>query len=313
MDKNLRTLLTICSVFGIYLQNPKCGVHNGRHIFSIYIILLMTILLLNCVLGIMKSQITNEFIISWVVSTIVFISQMLTHFIIMYEALTKHKAHTDFLRLLEDIIVYFKIFLKIDIKESTIIEELRLNFIILTVISKISLIVFTLNFLFDYDAGYFWWALPAILAMRFRFIQLIIYVEILKYYILSLNKKLSQVVCFKTENSKQLLDIDYKHLQSIEVIKHIKNIYSSIYEASTLMNEFAQVSLFAGSASHFLDFTCHIYWSLLAMDNLLPLITIISSVATVLPLALLTFKFCCSCQVIKEEVLIFLYITHDLR
>ncbi|XP_037817961.1 gustatory receptor 23a-like [Lucilia sericata] len=136
----------------------------------------------------------------------------------------------------------------------------------------------------------------SILAMRFRNIQLIIYVEILKHYVLSLNHKLNQVVCLKTENSKQLLDIDYKYLQSLEIIKNIKHVYACIYEASTLMNEFAQASLFAASASNFLDFTCHIYWTLLTMDNLLGVYNIISSMAT-----MFTLKFCHSCQVIKEE------------
>ena len=304
MTTDLTVLLRICAFFGIYLLLPKCcaGVNNGKYIGIIYIIILMSTVVIKSIVGVMNNELLNEYIISWVVSTIVYISQMLTHFIIMCEALTKHEQHEDFLRLLYRIDVSFKIRLRMDIEKTKIIKELRLKFIKCMLISHIGLLVFAVNIMLNLDVGYFWWALIAIMAQRLRVLQLIIYVDFLKYFLLGLNKKLNQVVCLRTESSKQLLDINYKHLKSTELMKSIKDMYACIYEASVLINEFAQASMFASSASIFLDFTCHIYWSLLALDNLFSLYTITSSVATIVPLAWLLYNFCYSCQIIKEQV-----------
>ncbi|XP_065365714.1 gustatory receptor 23a-like [Calliphora vicina] len=301
MDRNLLRLLNICSVFGICIQIPQCCGRKGSCLFTLYIILLFAILILSCVLGVMKRQMEKEYIISWAVSTIVFISQMFTHFIILCETLSKQQQHLDFLRALDEIDDCFKIHLKMDVKTSNIIKQFRSTILIMNVISTTGLIVFALNFYLYSDAGYYWWALMSILAMRFRLLQFIVYVEILKCYMMGLNRKLNQVVCLKTQRCQQLLDIDYKHLQSLDVIKNIKHIYACIYEASTLMNEFGQASLFAASAANFLDFTCHIYWTLLAMDNLLAVYNIISSLATMVPLGMFMVKFCLICQAIKEE------------
>ena len=304
MTTDLHVLLRICAFFGIYLQLPKCcgGVNNGKYIGTIYIIILMSAVVIKSIVGVMNNELLNEYIISWVVSTIVYISQMLTHFIIMCEALMKHEQHEDFLRVLYCIDISFKIRLRMDIKKSKITKLLRWKFIKCMLISHIGLLVFALNITINLDAGYFWWALMAIMAQRVRVLQLIIYVDFLKYFLLGLNNKLNQVVCLRTQSSKQLLDIDHKHLKSMELMKSIKDIYASIYEASVLINEFAQASMFASSASLFLDFTCHIYWSLLALDNLFSLYTITSSVATIVPLAWLLCNLCYSCQIIKEEV-----------
>ncbi|KAM7348600.1 putative gustatory receptor 39b [Cochliomyia hominivorax] len=301
MDKNLKALHNVCAIFGICRQTPTfCG-HNGERFILIYIAVLILIEIMNCVWGITTSTITNEFIISWAVATIVFISQVCTHIIIMCETLSKNQEHKDFLNMLDKIDVDFKILLKMNVNKTRIINRFRKNFIVLNVISKSCLLLFALIFYIFSDTGYFWWALISILAMRFRFLQLIVYVEILKYYVQGLNLKLRQVVSLKMEEQKQLLDIDYKPLESLEVIKNIKHIYAAIYEASTLMNEFAQSSLFAASASNFLDFTCHIYWTLLVMDNLLSIYNVFASTTTILPLGLFIYKFCASCQVIKEE------------
>lgn len=309
MIQDLFVLLRICAVFGIYLHSPKCcggddggGANNGKYIAIIYIIILMLAAVMKTTLGIMHNEILNEYIISWVVSTIVFISQMLTHFIIMCEALAKHEQHEDFLRVVYSIDVSFKIRLRMDIEKSKIIKELRCKFIKCSLISHVGLLVFAVNIMINSNAGYFWWALVAIMAQRLRVLQLIVYVDLLKYFLLGLNKKLNQVVSLRTESCKQLLDIDYKHLKSMDLMKSIKDIYASIYEASTLINEFAQASLFAASATIFLDFTCHIYWTLLALDNVFSSYNITSSIATGVPLAWFLWNFCYICQIIKEEV-----------
>ncbi|XP_073828632.1 putative gustatory receptor 39b [Musca autumnalis] len=141
----------------------------------------------------------------------------------------------------------------------------------------------------------------AIFAMRLRFLQLQMYVELLNHYLWSLNEKLQQVVSLKTNHDGQLLDIDYKHLETLEYLNHIKELYSSIYEAFHCLNEFGQASMFAVTASYFLDCTCHIYWCLLALDKLFPAGSIVSSVITIIPLSLNTYKFCYTCQLVKQE------------
>lgn len=269
---------------------------------TIYTVVLMVILCLNCILGILLSPMENDFIISWFVSAFVFVSQIFTHLVMIWECLAKQTEHTEFLGLLNDIEVTFKLRLRVDLGKATIVKKLRRTFFVLTAISAIGLIVFGVTITILADSGYFWWALVSILAMRLRFLQLQMYVDILDYYLMKLNEKLNQVVCLKTEQSKQLLDTDYRQLETLEYLNHIKELYSSIYEAFHCLNEFAQASMFSTTASYFLDCTCHIYWSLLALDKLLPTSSIVLSMATITPLCLNSFVFCHSCQIVKQEV-----------
>ncbi|XP_061403037.1 putative gustatory receptor 39b [Musca vetustissima] len=262
----------------------------------------MIILCSICVLGVFMSPLENDYIISWFVSAFVFVSQIFSHLVMMWECLAKQKEHTEFLRLLNEIEVTFKLKLRADIGLYAMTEKLRKILITLAAVSVIGLIIFGIHNSFMNDQGYFWWALFAILAMRMRFLQLQMYVELLNHYLCSLNRKLQQVVCLKTQEESQLLDVNYKQLQTLEYLNHIKELYSSIYEAFHCLNEFGQASMFAVTASYFLDCTCHIYWCLLALDKLFPAGSIVLSISTIIPLSLNSYKFCYTCQLVKQEV-----------
>ncbi|XP_005191420.2 putative gustatory receptor 39b [Musca domestica] len=301
MDEDLKFVLNCCTAFGIYIPQTKYGSRRWKIGCTIYTSFLMVILSSICVLGVFMSPLENDYIISWFVSAFVFVSQIFSHLVMMWECLAKQREHTEFLRLLDEIEVAFKLKLRTDIGRDLLAQKLRRILFSLAAISILGLIIFGIHTSFMDDQGYFWWALFAILAMRMRFLQLQMYVELLNHYLWSLNRKLQQVVCLKTEEEAQLLDVDYKQLETLEYLNHIKELYSSIYEAFHCLNEFGQASMFAVTASYFLDCTCHIYWCLLALDKLFPSASIVLSISTIIPLSLNSYKFCYTCQLVKQE------------
>uniref|UniRef100_A0A1I8Q4A3 Gustatory receptor n=1 Tax=Stomoxys calcitrans TaxID=35570 RepID=A0A1I8Q4A3_STOCA len=256
---------------------------------------------LSCAIGIFLQPLDNNFIISWFVAAFVLVSQIFTHMVMMWESLTKQQQHNAFLRHLNDIEVAFKLRLRMDIGKVKIMKKLTKALIILSIISVGGLIIFGVGVIISNDPGYFWWAIFAILAMRLRLLQGQFYVELLAHYVMSLNQKLNQVVRLKTKGDQPFLDTDNRNLRTLEYLNHIKELYSNIYEAFYCFNEIAQTSLFASTVSYFLDCTCHIYWSLLVMDKLLPTTSILFALATIIPLCTNLYKFCYVCQQVKEE------------
>lgn len=303
MESDLRILLNFCAAFGIYTKKSQRKWPKILNRFAhAYPLVLIIILALQTACALLTIRFPSDFAVTGFVAALVFLSQMITQFCALLEGIVKREHHEEFLRLLNEIEITLKLKLKCNIRQTGHIDKLHKKLSLLIFILLFGIVIFAVNFALITKPGYYWWAQIAVITMRLRFFQLLFYIENLKIFMFALNGKLKQVVSLKCETSKQLLDIDYRSLKSIETLKTLRDLYSCIHKAFQNLNDFAQLSLLAGTASYFVDFTCHLYWALLALSNILPIQSLVLAATTIIPLGLNIFVFCHNCQVVKEQV-----------
>ncbi|XP_017474682.1 PREDICTED: putative gustatory receptor 39b [Rhagoletis zephyria] len=207
--------------------------------------------------------------LSWLVATLFFTSQTLSTLLIAAEGIWRQQEHEEFLRLLQEIELSLKLRLKQDIKLDWLAQYVRFLLKYLLSISFICYGLFIYNFAPLQYVGYFWNSIWFALTMRFRLLQLMIYVRVLQHYMECLCVKVRQVVAYRTAPSQQLMDIDYAKLQSLECLLAIKEIYSLLFRGFQLLINFAGWSLFSIITSYMLDYGCTLYWAMLSWEGYL--------------------------------------------
>lgn len=276
---------------------------RSRHLLQrLYLVALAIIVCVLYLHGLYAREIEHGFVLTWLVATLVYTSQVLTHLSIFMAALWKREKHESFLQLLQQIEVSLKLRLKCNTRQSALRHSLRLLLFSLILLSVVGICVFTATSVWLNDIGYYWHAAWTIVTLRVRILQLLIYARILRHYLECVCVKLQQVVACRTLRASQLLDINYEKLESLEFLLAIKENYALIFKAVQLLNDFAGWSLFGIISVYMLDFTCHVYWSLLGLDGYGSPYTYIVGVPAVLPFSVIVCHFCYVCDKCKQLV-----------
>ncbi|XP_054087005.1 putative gustatory receptor 39b [Zeugodacus cucurbitae] len=302
MEDYLRLWLRGCTVFGIYVSPtsdllwlpPKDnGLYQAwieekttRSKYLLQRLYLATLSIIVCALylhGLYAREIKHGFVVTWLVATLVYTSRLLTHLSIIMAALWKREQHESFLQLLQQIEVSLKLRLKCNTRQ----RALRHSFFFSVWLN---------------DIGYYWHAAWSIITLRVRILQLLIYARILRHYLECVCVKLRQVVACRTMPANQLLDINYEKLESLEFLLAIKENYALIFKAVQLLNDFAGWSLFGIILVYMLDFTCHVYWSLLGLDGYNSPYTYFVGTPAVLPFSVIVCHLCYVCDKCKQLV-----------
>ncbi|XP_014094563.2 putative gustatory receptor 39b [Bactrocera oleae] len=325
MEERLRLWLRGCAVFGIYVIPLKeyntapdwqrlSRMKNSRQlawaeekatspIYLLQRLYLAALAVIVCVLylhGLYAREIEHGFVLTWLAATLVYTSQVLTHLSIFMAALWKRDQHESFLQLLQQIEVSLKLRLKCNTRQRALRHSLRLLLLSLVLLSVVGLCVFTTVSVWLNDIGYYWHAAWTIVTLRVRILQLLIYARILRHYLECVCVKLRQVVACRTSPASQLLDINYEKLESLEFLLAIKDNYALIFKAVQLLNDFAGWSLFGIISGYMLDFTCHVYWSLLGLDGYGSPYTYIVGMPAVLPFSVIVCHLCYVCGNCKQ-------------
>ncbi|XP_054087008.1 putative gustatory receptor 39b [Zeugodacus cucurbitae] len=321
MEDYLRLWLRGCAVFGIYvsptsdfqwLPQNKNGLHQAwmeekttRSKYLLQRLYLATLSIIVCALylhGLYAREIEHGLAVTWLVATLVYTSQVLTHLSIFMAALWKRDQHESFLQLLQQIEVSLKLHLKCNTQLRALRHSLRLLLFGLVLLSVVGLCVFTVVSVWLNDIGYYWHAAWSIITLRVRILQLLIYARILRHYLECVCVKLRQVVACRTMPANRLLDINYEKLESLEFLLAIKDNYALIFKAVQLLNDFAGWSLFGIILVYMLDFTCHVYWSLLGLDGYNSPYTYFVGTPAVLPFSVIVCHLCYVCDKCKQLV-----------
>ncbi|XP_018794457.1 PREDICTED: putative gustatory receptor 39b [Bactrocera latifrons] len=325
MEECLRLWLRGCAVFGIYvipIQEHYTAPHwqrlsrkrikrqlawteerATRLTYLLQRLYLATLAVIVCVLylhGLYAREIEHGFVLTWLVATLVYTSQVLTHLSIFIAALWKREQHESFLQLLQQIDVSLKLRLKCNTRQSALLHSLRLLLFSLILLSVVGICVFTVVSVWLNDIGYYWHAAWTIVTLRVRILQLLIYARILRHYLDCVCVKLRQVVACRTSSASQLLDINYERFESLEFLLAIKENYTLIFKAVQLFNDFAGWSLFGIISSYMLDFTCHVYWSLLGLDGYGSPYTYLVGMPAALPFSVIVCHLCYVCGNCKQ-------------
>ncbi|XP_053949405.1 putative gustatory receptor 39b [Anastrepha ludens] len=324
MERHLRNWLRCCTILGIYLSpveedtsiltrskivqasNTRRQAWSSQPICHTYLLqrLYLALLALTvCTLyvhGLYMRDIENGLELTWLVATLVYTSQVFTHLFIFMEALWKREQHERFLLLLQEIEVLLKLRLKCDVRKPQLLMSLSRLLLGMVLLSFVGLSVFMTASVLLNDIGYAFHAAWSVVTFRVRILQLLIYTRIMRHYLECLCVKLRQVVACRTSPQSQLLDINYGKLESMELLLAIKENYALIFKAIQLLNDFAGWSLFGIIFGHMLDFTCHVYWTLLGLDGYDSPYNYMVGLPAVLPFSVIVCYLCYVCDKCKK-------------
>ncbi|XP_017475002.1 PREDICTED: putative gustatory receptor 23a [Rhagoletis zephyria] len=206
-------------------------------------------------------------ILSWMVATIFYSSQAFSTFVIVAEGIWRQQEHEEFLRLLQEIELSLKLRLNQDVNLDWCDRKVRF---LLNYLLWMSLICYYLVFYYsptlEYNA-YFWSILWFVFTMRFRLIQLLLYVRVLQHYMECLCMKVRQIVELRVAPSRQLMDVNYEKLQSLEYLQAIKEIYALLFREFQLLNDFAGWSLFGLITNYAFDFGFTAYCIIITFEG----------------------------------------------
>ncbi|XP_017474691.1 PREDICTED: putative gustatory receptor 23a [Rhagoletis zephyria] len=207
--------------------------------------------------------------LSWMVATIFYSSQAFSNLVIIAEGIWRQQEHEEFLRLLQEIELSLKLRLKQDVNLDGCVRKVRF---LLNYLLWMSLICYCLNIYnvvsLEYNA-YFWNRLWFVFTMRFRLIQLLLYVRVLQHYMECLCMKVQQIVELRMAPSRQLMDVNYEKLQSLEYLQAVKEIYALLFREFQLLNDFAGWSLFGLITNYAFEFGCTVYWIIISFEGYL--------------------------------------------
>lgn len=331
MEQQIRAWLRYSIVLGLYVSPTEATpyIHNSNHcpantsalrgerqmwlkqrqafqrerLKRIYLRLLMPLLCVLYVNGLLRRKPVPGTMLSWTVATIFFSSQALSNFLLAGEALWRQQEHETLLRLLHEIELSLKLRLRQDVRLDWLLPRVRwlLRYLLWT--SVLFFVLFVYNFVELQYIGYFWYSIWFAIAMRLRLIQLLIYVRVLQHYLECLSMKLSQLVAYRVAPSRQLMDVNYARLQSLEYLVAIKEIYDLLFKAFQQLNDFAGWSLFSIILCYMLDYGCTLYWSLLSWEGYLERRNYyIACFWWLLPMSLITWHICHLCHSCRQLV-----------
>ncbi|XP_004536478.1 putative gustatory receptor 39b [Ceratitis capitata] len=316
MEEQLCGWLRVCIVFGIYMRPPndrvgdingKASIRSTRQLLppqQLYICLIALTLCALYIHGLCWCGSLPTLQLTWVASLILFSFQVLTNFLILMETVWRHRQHAAFLQLLAQIEVALKLRLRQCTHSAALQRNLCYIIVRLVVFSLVTLILFMITSIWLNYIGFFWNGLWSILTMRIRVIQLLLYVRMLQHYLECLCVKLQQVVEFHVSPQRQLLDIDYSRLTTVEYLLAIKEVYTLIHDAFQLLNYCAGWSLFGIVVCFMFDVSCNVYWTVLSLDNWQNRrYYYIAGPVALLPLLVIICYLCVLCGKCKELVI----------
>ncbi|XP_028901650.2 gustatory receptor 68a-like [Zeugodacus cucurbitae] len=316
MEQKLRAWLRYSLVFGLYMSPTQRTQYINRgatsrkrlawvghsqilqpqHLKIIYMYLLLMGLCAIYVRALASSKPVPG-LASDAVTTI----RALTSLVIVAEGLWRQQQHETFLRLLHDIEFSLKLRLRGDIKFDSLPSRVRWLLKYLLWLSLICFVMAVYNFSQLQYLGRYWYSIGYSIIIRFRIIQLCVYVCVLRNYLECLCMKLQQLVAYRTAPNQQLLDINYENLQSLEYLRAIKHIYDLLYKAFEQLNEFAGWSLFAIITCYILDYCCVVNWVLLSWEGYLESCSYyIPGFWWLLPITAIIWHICYLCHNCKQ-------------
>ncbi|XP_053949410.1 putative gustatory receptor 39b [Anastrepha ludens] len=279
MEQQLRDWLRYTVVLGFYVS--PCKHQPIKHLvwaerpkvrfrYRLKIIYLYALLPWICVLYV-NALIYRKFVagvmLSWLLTMVFFSSQAFSNLLIAAEGIWRRQQHEEFLRRLQEIELSLKLRLKQDVNVGWLVRRVRCLLEYLLWLTFICYCLFIYNFAYLQYVGYFWYSIWFAITMRLRLIQLLIYVRVLQHYMKCLCMKLQQVVAYRMAPNRQLMDINYEKLQSLDYLLAIKEIYALLFKEFQLLNDFAGWSLFSIILSYMLDYGCTLYWALLSWEG----------------------------------------------
>lgn len=319
----LRVWLRCCTIFGIYVSSrsehalreasqrqptQRRAVWLSEPLIITFVLERMYVALLAliaCTLyvhGLYARKIEDGLALTWLVATLVYTTQLLTHLAIFMEALWKRVENETFLQLLAEIEVSLQLRLNCDTRQHALRQSLRRWLLGLVTLSLVGFVIFTSVSVLLNDIGYLWHAAFSLLTLRMRILQLLLYACILRHYMECLCFKLRQLVAYRTAPERRVLDVNYEKLESLTFLLAFKENYALIFKAVGLFNNFAGWSLFGIIFGYMLDFTCHVYWSLLGLDGYGSRYTFVVGLPAVLPFSVIVWQLCFVCDQCKELV-----------
>lgn len=260
----------------------------------------------------LASQKSTPGMVSWTASTILFASQAASTMFIAWEGYWRQQEQETFLRLLQEIEFSLKLRLKQDVRLDWFVSHMRWLFYYLLWLSIICYTCFVYYFTTAQYVGYFWHTTLYNITMRLRLIQLLIYVRVLQHYLECLSMKLRQIVAHRLAPCRQLLDVNYEKLQSLEYLVAIKEIYGLLFKATQLFNKFAGWSLFSIIVGYMLDYGCALCWSVLSWEGFLESHNYyVPCLWWICPMTLILWHLCHLCnrckQLVSNKVALLLY------
>ncbi|XP_055842531.1 putative gustatory receptor 39b [Episyrphus balteatus] len=209
----------------------------------------------------------NGYVLSNVVSTMVFGSQILAHLVTLLESSIKQASQVRFfLRIREfDNLIRYKLLHKVNFQDIT--KKLLPKYILAGVVI---ILCYLVNMYTVAKHLHFYSHLASVATLRIRFIQEEVYLELLNARFNVLQMKLKQMVNCKQSKKNKFLDVNYEVLHHPLRIMTLKEGFTKLHEALEYFNDSFGCSLLFSISSYFLDFTCNSYWLLLAMDDKRP-------------------------------------------
>ncbi|XP_034475348.1 putative gustatory receptor 39b [Drosophila innubila] len=236
------------------------------------------------------SPIKGDLPVSMLVSSIVYISQILTMSVIELQVMCQYERYYEFCLQLKTLNRLF---------QSELLQPIQglpraryIKFIALGILNIVSLfpgIYVVLHY--DY-IGYYWYSLGAILINRFQCLLLLLNAELLGYHVELLGLRLLAVLNCRQMSLHSVLDVKCEQMCSLEYLLSLKRAYMELYRLFGQFNGLYGWSIVSIFVVMFLDSMINIYWTLLILAKIYSFVFNYMTSSTYIPLLILLFTFC---------------------
>ncbi|KAG5678830.1 hypothetical protein PVAND_008464 [Polypedilum vanderplanki] len=245
--------------------------------------------------------------LSLLVGGLVFVGVLLTHLMNVMQAFTSRNEQAKIYQKFDeiDLLLSNKLLVKVDYKSlrRRLIYKYTLIFITLAFIHVASIVSVTINKLFF---NYYVLLILPVAIIRFRCIQNMFYVDLIKSKLHLMNTKLSDIINRNDDKmafilfADKLQKRDKKRIENgtlsfYDQIMTLKQIYGKIFDVCNLINDCFGWSLLFIVTQFFIEFTSNGYWLFLALEKVLEDSIATQSVCSMLPITILLTTMAYSC------------------
>ncbi|KAM7352304.1 gustatory receptor 39b [Cochliomyia hominivorax] len=259
---------------------------------KIYTVTLIVANLIATLCGVIFMPFGDNFIVSNLVSIIVFIVQIIALISILLETMFSYNKYYELINNYNKVQILMKQLLQIQLCSSAVRQRQcrKYSFLIVTIHGSLILSIIIIGI--KTYCGYFWYALIAIVILRTRSVQMSFYLDYIVYYLELFNVKIKALISCKIDRNYQILDIDYIHLESFEYLQNLKIIYLEIYSLHDKFNMLYGHSLASMFTVVVLDIIINMYWTFLTIFEYYESYYNYITLVTLIPLFVILFMLC---------------------
>lgn len=315
--KFLHEFRSFFNFFNIFGLSPF-----SRHRVTQYLLIAYSLLQIQISIGIFVwakyARTEEETTLAAIVTYLLLLAVIVTHFIISVEALYTRHRQANVVNILAgiDFLIHQKLKTLVHRKKEA--HSIWVKVIgILIIIASLDGCIFYLRFTTQGTDNKIWWPVHySIAAARFRCLQIVFYVILIRNRLNVINEKIDEFIvsnCLWTGVQQQeivfFIDNSFDKTMKYNRLLTLKRIYGKLHDVNKLLNETFGWSLLAIFTQIIMVTTCYGYWLFLSVDmneRELSIINICTIVRLMFVAIIITY-YCSACSNVVSEFCINFY------